>query len=66
MRQQEQIAKGKMIEITEEFDITPERLFKAGTNEKDLTGWFAPEGFETTFCKLDVSVGANWKICIVG
>ncbi|MBC7888305.1 MAG: SRPBCC domain-containing protein [Ferruginibacter sp.] len=61
MRQKEQIAQGKVIDITEVFDTTPERLFKAWTNEKDFAAWFGPEGFDAFYCKLDVRVGGNWK-----
>ena len=64
--QQEQISAGKVIDITEVFDTTPERLFKAWTNEKDFAAWFGPEGFEVIYCKLDVKVGGHWRSGITG
>jgi len=60
-KQVEQLSKGKVLEITEIFNTTPERLFKAWTNEKDFTAWYGPEGFEVIYCKLDVRVGGNWR-----
>ncbi len=65
MKHNEQIAPGKVIDITEVFDTTPERLFKAWTDEKDFAAWFGPEDFQTTYCKLDLRVDGSWKTCIV-
>ena len=57
----ENVPPGKTVAITEVFDTTPERLFKAWTNEQDFAAWFGPEGFEALFCELDVRVGGNWR-----
>ena len=54
----------KVLEIVELFDTTPARLFKAWTNEKDLSAWYGPEGFDVTYCKLDVKPGGKWRTCI--
>jgi hypothetical protein len=32
----------KVLEITEWFDASPERVFKAWTNKKDLLAWYGP------------------------
>ena len=61
MKQEEQVSPGKVLEMTEVFNTTPERLFKAWTNEKDFVAWYGPEGFEVKYCKLDVRVGGNWR-----
>ena len=63
---EEQISQRKVIDITEVFDTTPERLFKAWTNEKDFSAWFGPEGFEVIYCKLDLRVGGHWRSGITG
>ena len=63
---EDQISQRKVIDITEVFDTTPERLYKAWTNEKDFSAWFGPEGFEVIYCKLDVRVGGNWRSGISG
>ncbi len=55
----------KVLEMTQIFDTDPERLFKAWTDEKDLAAWYGPEGFECTYCKLDVRPGGKWRTCIV-
>jgi len=54
----------KVLEMTEMFDTTPQRLFKAWTDEKDFSAWYGPEGFEVTYCKLDVKPGGKWRTCI--
>ncbi|MBI1939238.1 MAG: SRPBCC domain-containing protein [Ignavibacteriales bacterium] len=58
---QKNISKDRVLEMTEVFNTTPERLFKAWTNEKDFAAWYGPEGFEVTYCKLDVRVGGHWR-----
>lgn len=55
------ISTDKVIDITEVFDTTPERLFNAWTNEADFTAWFGPEAFKVIYCKLDVRVGGQWR-----
>ncbi|MBI5372050.1 MAG: SRPBCC domain-containing protein [Sphingobacteriales bacterium] len=54
----------KVLEMTEFFDTTAQRLFKAWTDEKDFSAWYGPEGFEVTYCKLDVKPGGKWRTCI--
>ncbi|MES2371149.1 MAG: SRPBCC domain-containing protein [Bacteroidota bacterium] len=61
----ETISQDKVLEMTEVFNTTPERLFKAWTNKKDLSTWYGPEGFEVTYCELDVKPGGKWRTCIV-
>jgi uncharacterized protein YndB with AHSA1/START domain len=55
---------GKVLEIVELFDATPERVFKAWTNKKDFVSWYGPEGFTVPFCEMDVRVGGAWRACI--
>ncbi len=55
---------GKVLEITELFDASPERVFKAWTDRKDLLAWYGPEGFTVPFCEIDVRVGGSWRACI--
>jgi uncharacterized protein YndB with AHSA1/START domain len=55
---------GKVLEIIELFDATPERVFKAWTNKKDFMSWYGPEGFTVPFCEIDVRVGGAWRACI--
>ena len=59
--QEQPQSQGKVIEITEVFNTTPERLFKAWINEKDFAAWFGPEDFEVIYCKLDVRIGGQWR-----
>lgn len=61
---QNNISKDRVLEMTEVFNTTPKRLFKAWTNEKDFAAWYGPEGFEVTYCKLDLRVGGNWRVGI--
>lgn len=55
------ISKDKVLEMTQVFNTTPKRLFKAWTNEKDFAAWYGPDSFEVTYCKLDVRVGGHWR-----
>jgi uncharacterized protein YndB with AHSA1/START domain len=64
-QQSEQTTQGSVINITEVFDTTPERLFEAWTNEEDFAAWYGPEDFEVIQCKLDVRVGGHWRAGIV-
>lgn len=54
-------SKDRVLEMTEVFNTTPKRLFKSWTNEKKFAAWYGPEGFEVTYCKLDVRVGGHWR-----
>lgn len=54
-------SKDKVLEMTEVFNTTPQRLYKAWTNEKDFAAWFGPEGFKVIYCKLDVKIGGLWR-----
>jgi uncharacterized protein YndB with AHSA1/START domain len=55
---------GKVLEMTELFDASPERVFKAWTDKKDFISWYGPEGFTVPFCEMDVRVGGAWRACI--
>ena len=58
---QKNLSQDKVLEMTEVFNTTPERLFKAWTNEKDFAAWYGPAGFDVIYCKLDVRVGGHWR-----
>lgn len=58
---QKNLSQEKVLEMTEVFNTTPERLFKAWTNEKDFAAWYGPAGFDVIYCKLDVRVGGYWR-----
>ena len=60
----DEIHSDQVLEMTEMFDATPERVFKAWTNKKDLVSWYGPEGFTVPFCEMDVRVGGAWRACI--
>ncbi len=61
---QDEIHPDKVLEMTELFDATPDRVFKAWTNKKALMSWYGPEGFTVPFCEMDVRVGGAWRACI--
>jgi len=63
---EKQISQHKVIDIIKVFDTTPQRLFKAWTNEKDFSAWFGPESFEVIYCKIDLRVGGSWRSGISG
>ncbi len=45
------------VRLTRVFNATPERLWKAHTNEDDVVKWWD----KTTVDKLDVKVGGAWR-----
>lgn len=55
---------GKVLEIIELFDATPENVFNAWTDRTAFMSWYGPQGFTTTFCEMDVRVGGAWRACI--
>ena len=55
---------GRVLEIVQLFDASPERVFKAWTNKNGFVSWYGPEGFTVTFCEMDVRVGGAWRACI--
>ena len=55
---------GKVLNMTELFDVPIERLFKAWTNKKDFMSWYGPEGFKVIHCEMNVKVGGHWRACI--
>ena len=63
-KRRDETAPDKTLEIIELFDASPERVFKAWTNKKDLISWYGPEGFTVPFCEMDVRVGGAWRACI--
>jgi uncharacterized protein YndB with AHSA1/START domain len=48
------------------FDASPERVYKAWTDPKQLARWFPPEGFTAPVCELDVRVGGAMRIDMKG
>ena len=60
-KQQTKKDQGKVLEIVELFNATPEREFQAWTNRKDFVAWYGPEGFTVPFCEMDVRVGGAWR-----
>lgn len=54
----------KVLEMTELFDATPEKVFNAWIDKKQFISWYGPEGFTVSFCEMDVRVGGEWRTCI--
>ena len=52
------------IVITRIFDATPEELFRAWTDPERLIRWWAPKGFTTPHCRVDLCVGGSFHYCM--
>ena len=45
---------------------TPEQIWHAFTDPKQVTKWWGPTGFSTQIEEMDVRVGGHWKHTMVG
>ena len=52
------------IVLTRLFNAPQERVFKAWTEDKILTRWWAPKGFTTPFVKVDLRPGGAFHFCM--
>lgn len=50
--------------ITRVFDAPRQILFEAFTNPVHLKNWWAPKGFSTTFCSVDLKIGGLFRYCM--
>ena len=46
------------------FDAPRDRVWQAWTEAERLKQWFAPKGFATTHCKLDLRPGGIYHYCL--
>jgi uncharacterized protein YndB with AHSA1/START domain len=49
------------IVLTRVFDAPRALVFKAWTDEKHVSKWFGPKGYETTTHEMDARVGGRWR-----
>lgn len=56
----------KPFEIARVFDAPRERVWQAWTEAERLKQWFAPKGFTTSYCKLDLRPGGIYHYCLRG
>jgi uncharacterized protein YndB with AHSA1/START domain len=50
--------------ITRIFDAPRDLVFKAWRDPRYVAGWWGPQGFITTFCKIDFRVGGTFHYCM--
>jgi uncharacterized protein YndB with AHSA1/START domain len=53
---------GVTLEVHKMINATPERLFAAWTDPKQLVAWWGPEGVECTGAEVDLRVGGRYRI----
>lgn len=51
----------RQIIVTRTFPAPRERVFDAWTDLRQITRWWAPEGFTTTVRQMDVRAGGFWR-----
>jgi uncharacterized protein YndB with AHSA1/START domain len=56
----------KPFEITRVFDAPRDRVWQAWTEADRLKQWFAPKGFTTPHCTLDLRPGGLYHYCLRG
>jgi uncharacterized protein YndB with AHSA1/START domain len=54
------------IVITRVFDAPRDLVFDAWTKEENLSKWWGPRGFTTTFQKFDMKPGGTWQFIMHG
>ena len=52
------------LRITRFFDASPERVWKACTDPREMNQWWAPKGFTTPFLTMDLRVGGLFRYCM--
>lgn len=53
-----QVREGEIV-ITRIFDVSRDVVFDAWTNEEQLSKWWGPQGFSTTFQKFEMEPGGT-------
>src|SRR5262245_55974848 len=51
---------------TRGFDCSRDRLLRAWTEPTELTRWWGPKGFTTTFHEFDLRPGGAWRFTMHG
>ena len=54
------------IVLSRVFDAPRELVFKAWTENEQLSAWFCPKGFTTKTHEIDVRVGGRWRFDMIG
>src|SRR5271155_1876807 len=54
------------IVITRVFDASPELVWSAWTDPKQIVHWWGPQGFTTTIREMDVRPGGIWDYTMHG
>jgi len=47
------------------FDAPRELVFRAWTDQEQLTAWFCPKGFTTRTHEIDLRVGGRWRFDMI-
>ncbi len=50
--------------ITRVFNAPIQLVFEAWTNPEHLKNWWAPKGFTTTYCTVDLRIGGLFRYCM--
>src|SRR5690242_8411097 len=54
------------VTITKVFSVSPDKVWAAWTDPKQLAQWWAPDGFSVPTRELDVTVGGQLRIDMQG
>ena len=50
--------------ITKLFNASIQVVFDAWTNPEHLKNWWAPKGFSTSYCSVDLKIGGLFRYCM--
>jgi uncharacterized protein YndB with AHSA1/START domain len=54
----------RMLELTRTFDAPREEVWKAWTDPQRMLRWWAPKGFTTPVCTVDLRPGGMFRYCM--
>lgn len=50
--------------VTRIIDAPRRLVFKAWTEPEQVALWWGPQGFTTTYCKMDIRPGGRFRLCM--
>src|SRR5687767_5398946 len=58
------VAKQKALNITREFNLSIDKVWKAWTEPESFKKWWGPKDFTCPYCSIDLRVGGKYLNCM--
>jgi uncharacterized protein YndB with AHSA1/START domain len=56
----------RVLMLTRIFDAPPPIVFKTWIDPEHLSRWWGPHGFKVVSCAMDVRIGGEWRLRMLG